>query len=121
LKAQTVIDRVILFVSIFGIALHPFVIGFLMRRYLAEGLHLFPGSGYCPLHGKVIPISTGSSAVSAVAKPCGGILDWSAHLALPWLTFALFFLPLYTRIVRARVLETLSEPHVTVARAKGAS
>jgi peptide/nickel transport system permease protein len=48
-------------------------------------------------------------------------MAWAAHLALPWITFALFLLPLYVRMVRARVLETLDEGHVVVARAKGAS
>ena len=42
-------------------------------------------------------------------------------MILPWLTFALFFLPLYTRMIRARVLETLDASHVAAARAKGAS
>jgi peptide/nickel transport system permease protein len=36
-------------------------------------------------------------------------------------TFALFFLPLYTRMIRARVLETLETDHVLAARARGAS
>jgi peptide/nickel transport system permease protein len=42
-------------------------------------------------------------------------------LILPWLTFALFFVALYMRIVRARMLEVLEEPFVRTARAKGAS
>ena len=42
-------------------------------------------------------------------------------MVLPWLTFALFFLPLYTRMVRARVIETMGAQHVTAARARGAS
>ena len=46
---------------------------------------------------------------------------WAWHLVLPWLTFALFFVALYMRIVRARMLEVLEEPWVRTARAKGAS
>lgn len=53
--------------------------------------------------------------------PCYGLGHWTTHLILPWITFALFFLPLYVRLIRTRVLETLSEPHVATARAKGAS
>jgi peptide/nickel transport system permease protein len=49
------------------------------------------------------------------------VYDWTTHLILPWITFALFFLPLYTRMIRARLLETLGEPYVLAARAKGAS
>jgi ABC-type dipeptide/oligopeptide/nickel transport system permease component len=52
-----------------------------------------------------------------VAVACGIFL----HLLLPWITFALFFVALYMRIVRARMLEVLEEPWVRTARAKGAS
>ena len=40
---------------------------------------------------------------------------------MPWLVFALFFLPVYMRMIRVRLLETFSEPLITTARAKGAS
>ncbi|HEY2939324.1 MAG TPA: ABC transporter permease [Gaiellaceae bacterium] len=42
-------------------------------------------------------------------------------MILPCVTFACFFLPLYTRMIRTRLLETLGEPFVLTARAKGAS
>ena len=42
-------------------------------------------------------------------------------MLLPWGTFALFFLPLYTRMIRGQILETLDSQHVAAARAKGAS
>ena len=51
---------------------------------------------------------------------CSGPVDWAGHLVLPWLTFALLFLALYTRMVRVSVAETLHEDFVRTARAKGA-
>jgi peptide/nickel transport system permease protein len=42
-------------------------------------------------------------------------------MVLPWITFALLFLALYTRMVRASVAETMPEDYVRTARAKGAS
>jgi peptide/nickel transport system permease protein len=39
---------------------------------------------------------------------------------LPWLTFALLFLAIYTRMIRVSVAETLHEDFVRTARAKGA-
>ena len=48
-------------------------------------------------------------------------MSWATHLILPWLTFALLFLALYTRMVRASVAETIHEDFVRTARAKGAS
>jgi peptide/nickel transport system permease protein len=39
---------------------------------------------------------------------------------LPWLTFAVLFAALYARMIRANVMEALSEDYVRTARAKGA-
>ena len=58
---------------------------------------------------------------SARLRPCGGPASWATHLILPWLTFALLFLALYTRMIRASVAETIHEDFVRTARAKGAS
>ena len=127
LRAHTATDRVVLLVSVFGIALHPLVVGFLLRRIFHNWLDLAPSAAYCPLRGHtsitpgVVPGASYLPKAGVVPYTCGGFADWSSHLALPWLTFAIFFLPMYTRIIRTRVLETLDEPHVATARAKGAS
>ena len=63
----------------------------------------------------------GASSTPAGYQPCGGPTDWATHLILPWLTFALLFLALYTRMIRASVAETIHEDFVRTARAKGAS
>jgi peptide/nickel transport system permease protein len=125
-RAQTAIDRGILLVSIVGIAFHPFVIGLLLRRFFAEDLHLAPAYGYCPLHGHAASIYPSSynglpPPPWLKVKPCVGPLGWAHHLLLPWITFALFFLPIYVRLIRARILDALQQPHVVAARARGAS
>ena len=33
---------------------------------------------------------------------CAGPTAWASHLILPWITFALFFVAIYTRLVRVR-------------------
>ena len=105
-RPHTAVDRIVATLPLIGIALHPLAVGLLLRWAFAKHLGVAPADGYCGL----VP-----------GGPCTGPMAWSAHLALPWITFALFLLPLYVRMVRARVLETLDEQHVTVARAKGAS
>jgi peptide/nickel transport system permease protein len=120
-RAQTAIDRAILFFALFGVALHPFLLGLGLRKFFADYLHLTPPDGYChflPASPLVVP--PGENPAN-YPQPCGGVLAWAHHLALPWLTFALFLLPLYTRMIRGRVLETLDAQHVVTARAKGAS
>src|SRR4029079_16751121 len=44
---------------------------------------------------------------------------WATHLALPWVTFAIIFLPLYMRMVRTAVIDVLDQQYVLTARAKG--
>jgi peptide/nickel transport system permease protein len=122
LRPHGSLDRIILLVSVFGIALHPFVVGYLLRHVFDNWLGVVDGTGYCPIQGRGFILQHGPPlAGPQPPKFCGGWGDWAAHMALPWLTFAIFFLPIYTRIVRTRILETLDERHVATARAKGAS
>ena len=122
LRAHEAIDRAVLAFALFGIALHPFVIGLGLRKAFAEHLHLVPYSGYCHLvHVHAPPQPTNVAPQFLPPPPCGGPAAWAHHLILPWLTFAIFFLPLYTRMIRTRLLETIDEQHVVTARAKGAS
>ena len=46
-------------------------------------------------------------------------MDWAHALILPWITFALLYAALYTRMIRANVLEAMNEDYVRTARAKG--
>jgi peptide/nickel transport system permease protein len=106
-RPRSSLDRGLLAGSVAGIAIHPFVLGVLILDFSAVHLHIYDFS-YCPL------TATSSSG-------CGGPVGWLSHMAVPWLVFALLFLPLYMRMIRTRLLETLSEPWIATARAKGAS
>jgi peptide/nickel transport system permease protein len=70
-------------------------------------LGLTPITGYCDF---INP---------SVGAQCGGPVQWAYHLILPWCTFALLFAALYVRLIRANVMETMSEDFVRTARAKG--
>ena len=104
------------------VASSPFVIGLGLRKAFSEHLHLVPDGRYCHLvHVHAPPQPTNVAPQFLPPPPCGGPAVWAYHLILPWLTFAIFFLPLYTRMIRTRLLETIDEQHVVTARAKGAS
>jgi peptide/nickel transport system permease protein len=105
-RGHSRLDWVISTLPLLGIALHPLAVGLILRSAFSKHLQVAPGGGYCSLLG---------------GGGCSGVEHWSSHLILPWVTFALFLLPLYARMVRTRVLETLDEPHVMVARGKGAT
>jgi peptide/nickel transport system permease protein len=106
-RPRTPADRGILAASVLGLAVHPFVLAIFIRDFFGRHLHVYDFS-YCPLFG-------------SNPAGCGGPLGWAGHLAVPWFVFALFFLPLYMRMIRVRLLETYSEPYISTARAKGAS
>lgn len=99
-------DRTISLIALIGICTHPMVVGLILRGLFVDHWHWAPPIGYCPITG---------------GPSCNGIPDWAAHMALPWVTFALLFLALYTRMIRASVAETLPEDFVRTARAKGVS
>lgn len=121
LRARSIFDRAVLTVVVLGIVLHPFVVGLVLRDVFSSKLGIAPRGGYCPLRGEAQQVTGQSNTFEFEYAPCGGVVDWLQHMWLPWLTFALFFLPIYTRMVRARTLDTLRQPFVLTARAKGAS
>ena len=118
LWANTAIDRIILTVTIAGVALHPFIIGIGLRGLFANRLGWLPAYYYCPLRGTTELSTTRPGQHSPTRRTtCGGIGGWSSHLALPWLTFAVIFLPLYVRMLRGAIVEVLeSRVHPDGAR-----
>jgi peptide/nickel transport system permease protein len=115
LRPRSLLDRSVLAVAVLGVVLHPFIVGLLLHA-LADRTGIVRGGGYCPIRGEAIDI-VGPGQVGA----CGGAADWVSRMWLPWVTFAVFFLPLYTRMSRARFLDNLDQLYVRTARAKGAS
>lgn len=117
-------DRTISLLALIGVCTHPMVVGLILRSLFGDNLHWAPAGGYCPLNGGFSASGGGGLFVpgsgSSGPPVCNGPVDWASHLVLPWITFALLFLALYTRMVRASVIETLPEDFVRTARAKGA-
>jgi peptide/nickel transport system permease protein len=89
-----------------GISAHPVWIGLILSYVFGFKLGMTPIAGYCDFFNPAIR--------------CGGAVDWAYHMILPWLTFAFLFAALYTRMIRAMVLETMQEDYVRTAQAKGA-
>ncbi|WP_225799979.1 ABC transporter permease [Streptomyces sp. NK15101] len=46
-------------------------------------------------------------------------LDWAANLLLPWLALAILYAAMYARQSRSSMIETMAEPYIRTARAKG--
>jgi peptide/nickel transport system permease protein len=115
-RPRSGVDRTSVGISLIGISTHPLVLALLLQLYVGNRWNWLPDQGYCNLVGGERLTYDGNTATT-----CGGPRDWAVHLILPWITFALFFIALYSRIIRVRMLAVLGEPYIRTARAKGAS
>jgi peptide/nickel transport system permease protein len=106
LRPRSLLDRSAMGFVLLGISAHPVWIGLILIYFVGYKAGLTPLGGYCDLFNP--------------STECGGPVKWAHSLVLPWVTFALLYAALYTRMIRATVLETLNEDYVRTARAKGA-
>jgi peptide/nickel transport system permease protein len=106
LRPRSLLDRTSMTFVLIGISAHPIWIGLIFAYIFGFKLGLFPISNYCDFFN--------------AAGECGGPAQWAYHMFLPWLTYAILFAALYARMIRANVMEALSEDYVRTARAKGA-
>tara|TARA_B100001057_G_scaffold413639_1_gene430284 strand:- start:3869 stop:4855 length:987 start_codon:yes stop_codon:yes gene_type:complete len=63
--------------------------------------------------------TSGMENVAAFYEGWDRVKDISVHLILPTITLSLFYLALYTRMMRASMLEQYGQDYVVTARAKG--
>ncbi len=94
-------DRLITVFALIGISMPVFWIGALANHYLGFKLGIFPNGGYVPF--------------------ADSPTQWFWHMVLPWTVLAILFIGVYSRVLRADVIETMSEDFVRTARAKGLS
>jgi peptide/nickel transport system permease protein len=107
LRPRTLLDRSATSFVLIGISAHPIWIGLIFAYFIGYKWGITPITGYADFF-------------SPPPGQPGGPVQWAYHLALPWMTFMILYAALYLRMVRANVIETLSEDYVRTARAKGA-
>ena len=95
------LDRALTVVSVTGISVPEFWLAAILLNYLAYKLGLFPSGDYVPF----------------TEDP----LQWAYHLILPWTTLSILYIGLYSRVLRANMLDAMGEDYVRAARAKGLS
>lgn len=101
IRAGRTSDRVLTVLALVGVSVPVFWLGALMNYYLGFKAGIFPNGGY----------------VALTEDP----LDWAYHLVMPWSALALLFIGIYSRVLRAGVLDAMAEDYVRTARAKGLS
>jgi len=96
------LDKLSVSIALFGVSFPTIVFGYLL-------LYLF----IVKLHWVNFP-DTANAALFTV-----GPAKWLEFYILPWITLALVYAALYTRITRASMIDTMNEDFIRTARAKG--
>ena len=107
LRPRSLLDRAGMTFVLIGISAHPIWIGLIFAYFIGYRWHITPISNYADFF-------------SPPPGQPGGPVQWAYHLLLPWMTFMILYAALYTRMIRANVMETMNEDYVRTARAKGA-
>ena len=92
--------------SLAFISVPSFWLSLIAIYFISFKLGWTPIAGYCDL---VNP-----------STDCSGVKDWAWHLALPWVVFGIHNAAYYVLMIRAQLMEAMSEDYVRTARAKGA-
>ena len=103
---RSLLDRGLALLVLIGLCAHPVWLGLMSGFLFGQHWHIFPNNGYCDLFSP--------------STSCGGPVQWTDHLLLPWLIFGLLNAAVYTIMFRALVIEELGQDYVRTARAKGA-
>jgi peptide/nickel transport system permease protein len=105
LGVRTWRDHLISIAAVIAYATPLFWIGLMLILVFSIRLDWFPTSGM--------------ENVVAFHEGWARVFDIARHLVLPTITLSLFYLALYTRLMRATVLEQRGAEYATTARAKG--
>lgn len=105
MKGRSVVGIAIMVFAIVSYATPLFWVGLMFIIVFSLNLGWFPTSG-------IITIGAGYEGWRYV-------LDVAHHLVLPAVTLSFFYMALYTRLMRASMLETLRMDFVNMAKAKG--
>jgi peptide/nickel transport system permease protein len=99
ISAGKFLDRALTVLALIGVSTPVFFLGAMMLYYLGYKWKIFPLGGYVPL----------------TKNPW----QWFTHLLMPWFALSILFIGVYSRVLRASILDTLGEDYVRAARAKG--
>jgi peptide/nickel transport system permease protein len=95
-------DKISVGIALFGVSFPTLVFGYLLLFLFIVKL------GWLPFP------DTANAALFTV-----GPVPWLKFYILPWITLALVYAALYTRITRASMIDTMNEDFIRTARAKG--
>ena len=98
-RADRAFDRVVNVGAFLALSIPSFIVGFLVKKYLALDNRVFPDSGWVPI--------------------TQDIWQHFRHVVLPVLTLVLAQIAVYFRLLRSDMIATLQEDFITMAKSKG--
>jgi peptide/nickel transport system permease protein len=113
------IDAMVTVLSLFGISIPIFVLGYTLVFVFAVQLHWLPALGQIDPRLGVTPVTHFAIIDALLTGRVPAIVDSFAHLILPSIALGSIPLAIVTRITRASVIEVSNEDYVRTARAKG--
>ncbi len=112
------IDGVVTVISLLGISIPVFVLGYTLVYVFGVELHWLPAFGQIDPRLDVDPV-THFAIIDAILAGHWHVVDAVAHLILPSIALGSIPLAVFTRITRASVIDVSNEDYVRTARAKG--
>jgi peptide/nickel transport system permease protein len=113
------IDGIVTVISLFGISIPIFVLGYTLAFVFGVQLHLLPTFGQSNQSLGVVQVTHFAIIDAILSGNLGNVLDAVSHLILPSIALGSIPLAVVTRITRASVIDVSNEDYVRTARAKG--
>jgi peptide/nickel transport system permease protein len=112
-------DGVVTVVSLVGVSIPIFVLGYTLQYLFAVDLRWLPASSSLDARLDVTPVTHFILLDTLLDGQPGAFVDALRHLILPAIALGSIPLAIVTRITRASVLDVANEDYVRTARAKG--
>lgn len=113
------IDGFVTVLSLFGISIPIFVLGYTLVFVLGVELHWLPSFGPIDPRLDVQSVTHFPIIDAVLSGNVNAVIDALAHLILPAIALGSIPLAIVTRITRASVIDVSNEDYVRTARAKG--
>ena len=113
------IDGMVTVISLFGISIPVFVLGYTLAFIFGVQLHWLPTSFQLDPRLDIDPVTHFPIIDALLTGNWDNVLDAISHLLLPSIALGSIPLAVITRITRASVIEVSNEDYVRTARAKG--
>jgi peptide/nickel transport system permease protein len=116
---QGIGDGIVTVISLVGVSIPIFVLGYSLQFLFAVDLRWLPASSSLDARLDVPPVTHFILLDALLAGQPGSFVDGVRHLILPSIALGSIPLAIVTRITRASVLDVANEDYVRTARAKG--